>query len=44
MHFLDAGMMDFNFEGMEIDGYEQQIPPQPPADGHNDAAWYDTDL
>lgn len=36
--FGDAGMMDFNFEGMEIDGYEpQQVPPQPPADGNTDA-------
>lgn len=48
-HFLgfgDAGVMDFNFDGMEIDGpYDPQpVPPQPPADGNQDAAWYDTDL
>lgn len=38
--------MDFNFDAMDIDsGYEQnQVPPQPPADGNQDAAWYDTDL
>jgi len=41
-------MMDFNFDAMDIDTYEppapQGVPPQPPADGNQDAAWYDTDL
>jgi catenin beta 1 len=40
----DAGVMDFNFDGMDIDYDPQQVPPQPPADGNQDAAWYDTDL
>ena len=44
--FGDAGMMDFNFEGMNVDeGYDApHVPPQPPSDGNADAAWYDTDL
>lgn len=25
-------------------GYDQQVPPQPPRDGNQMAAWYDTDL
>ena len=41
----DAGIMDFNFDAMDIDSYDPtQVPPQPPADGNQDAAWYDTDL
>jgi len=36
--------MDFNFDGMDIDYDPHQVPPQPPADGNQDAAWYDTDL
>lgn len=44
--FGDAGMMDFNFDGMNVDeGYDApHVPPQPPSDGNADAAWYDTDL
>jgi len=39
------GMMDFNFDSMDIDDYNPPVPPQPPtADGNQDAAWYDTDL
>jgi len=39
-------MMDFNFDdAMDIDTYNPpHVPPQPPADGNQDAAWYDTDL
>ena len=25
-------------------GYDQQVPPQPPRDNNQMAAWYDTDL
>jgi len=40
-----AGMMEFGFDGMEIEeSYAPQVPPQPPSDGNADAAWYDTDL
>jgi len=43
--FGDAGVMDFNFDGMDVDSFDTpQVPPQPPADGNQDAAWYDTDL
>jgi len=38
-------MMDFNFDAMDMDNYEAvPVPPQPPSDGNQDAAWYDTDL
>jgi len=33
----DAGMMDFNFDAMDMDNYEDvssSVPPQPPSDGN----------
>lgn len=35
--------MDFNFDAMDMESYED-VPPQPPSDGKQEAAWYDTDL
>jgi len=42
--FGDAGVIDFNFDAMDIESYDDASVPQPPSDGNQDAAWYDTDL
>jgi catenin beta 1 len=42
--FGDAGVIDFNFDAMDIESFDEASVPQPPSDGNQDAAWYDTDL